>query len=84
MDDGIEFNEAAFRHDVSEEDIRWAAMHSLYEDLLEGCSNKYLVLGYDDTKRRLLEIMYNRIDDDTVNVFHAMKCTKKYLPLVGF
>ncbi|GHU03794.1 hypothetical protein FACS1894158_02890 [Betaproteobacteria bacterium] len=46
-------------------------------------SNKYLVLGYD-TKRRLLEIMYNRIDDDTVNVFHAMKCTKKYLPLVGF
>ncbi|GHV96393.1 hypothetical protein AGMMS50293_27130 [Spirochaetia bacterium] len=33
MDDGIEFNEAAFRHDISEEDIRWAATHLLYEDL---------------------------------------------------
>ena len=40
MDDGIEFNEAAFRHNVSEEDIRWVAMHPLYEDLLEGFSNK--------------------------------------------
>jgi hypothetical protein len=83
MDDGIEFNEAAFRHNISKEDIRWAATHPLYEDLLEGFCNKYLVLGYDK-KRRLLEIMYNRIDNDTVNVFHAMKCTKKYLPLVGF
>ena len=83
MDDGIEFNKSAFRHDMSEEDIRWAATHPLYEDLLEGFDNKYLVLGYD-TKRRLLEIMYNRIDEDTVNIFHAMKCTKKYLSRVGF
>jgi hypothetical protein len=83
MDDGIEFNQSAFRHSISEEDIRWVANHPLYEDLLKGFMNKYLVLGYD-TKRRLLEIMYNRIDDDTVNVFHAMKCTTKYLPLVGF
>ncbi|MDR1901911.1 MAG: hypothetical protein LBQ88_06500 [Treponema sp.] len=83
MDDGIEFNETAFRHDINEEDIRWAATHPLYEDLLDGFMNKYLVLGFD-TKRRLLEIMYNRIDDDTVNIFHAMRCAKKYLPLVGF
>jgi hypothetical protein len=83
MDDGIEFNQSAFRHSISEEDIRWAVTHPIYEDLLEGYLNKYLVLGYD-TKRRLLEIMYNRIDDDTVNIFHAMKCTTKYLPLAGF
>jgi hypothetical protein len=83
MDDGIEFNEAAFRHGIREADIRWAVTHPLYEDLLESFMNKYLVIGYDN-KRRLLEIMYNRIDDDTVNIFHAMKCTKKYLPLVGF
>jgi hypothetical protein len=83
MDDGIEFNQAAFRHDINEKDIRWAATHPLYEDLLDGFINKYLVIGYD-TKRRLLEIMYNRIDDDTVNLFHAKKCGKKYLYLVGF
>jgi hypothetical protein len=83
MDDGIEFNKVAFRHGISEEDIRRAVAHPLYEDPLEGFVNKYLVLGYD-SKRRLLEIMYNRIDDNAVNIFHAMKCTRKYLPLVGF
>jgi hypothetical protein len=83
MDDGIEFNHAAFRHGMNEEDIRWVTAHPLYEDLLDGFINKYLVLGYD-TKLRLLEIMYNRIDDDTVNVFHVNRCTKKYLPLLGF
>ncbi|MDR2181154.1 MAG: hypothetical protein LBN92_00580 [Treponema sp.] len=83
MDDGIEFNEAAFRHGMSVEDIRWVVTHPLYEDLLEGYLNKYLVLGYD-TKRRLIEIMYNRIDDTTVNIFHARKCTTKYFSLLGF
>jgi hypothetical protein len=47
MDDDIEFNEAAFRHNISKEDIRWAATHPLYEDLLEGFCNKYPVLGYE-------------------------------------
>jgi hypothetical protein len=56
MDDGVEFNEAAFRHNISEEDIRWAATRPLYEDLLEGFYNKYLVPGYDK-KHRLLEII---------------------------
>jgi hypothetical protein len=40
MDDGIEFNEAAFRHDIGEADIRWAVTHPLYEDLLEGFMNE--------------------------------------------
>ena len=83
MDYGIEFVPAAFKHSISKEDIRWVVLHPLYEDLLEGYLNKYLVLGYD-TKRRLLEIMYNRIGEDTVRVFHAMKCVTKNLPLVGF
>jgi hypothetical protein len=56
MDDGVEFNEAAFRHGISETDIRWAVTHPLYEDVLEGFVNKHLVIGYDN-KRRLLEII---------------------------
>ncbi|GHV80480.1 hypothetical protein AGMMS49944_22710 [Spirochaetia bacterium] len=83
MDESIKFVSSAFRHTISEEDIRWVMKYPLYEDLMEGYLNKYLVLGYD-TKRRLLEIMYNRISEDTVKVFHAMKCTTQYLPFVGF
>jgi hypothetical protein len=30
----------------------------------------------------LLEIMYNIIDEHTVNVFHAMKCRNTYLSLL--
>jgi hypothetical protein len=30
----------------------------------------------------LLEIMYNVIDEQTVNVFHAMKCRSIYLSLL--
>jgi hypothetical protein len=56
MDDGVKFNEAAFRHGISETDRRWAVTHPLYEDVLEGFVNKHLVIGYDN-KHRLLEII---------------------------
>jgi hypothetical protein len=74
----IEFNEAAFRHDVSEANIRYALWHPLYEELLEVYVNKWLVVGYD-TAGNLIEVAYNIIDDDTINVFHAMPCRKKFL-----
>ncbi|MDR0321173.1 MAG: hypothetical protein LBI28_06695 [Treponema sp.] len=74
----IEFNEAAFKHDVSEANIRYALWHPLHEQLLEAYKNKWLVVGYD-TVGNLLEVAYNIIDDDTVNVFHAMPCRKKFL-----
>lgn len=37
-----------------------------------------LIIGYD-TAGNLLEIAYNIIDDDTVFVFHAMPCRKKFI-----
>ena len=43
----------------------------IYEDPLEDYQNKYLILGYD-TKGTLLEIMYNIIESERINVFHAM------------
>jgi uncharacterized DUF497 family protein len=82
MDEYIVFVPSAFKHGVTKEDIRWIIEHPLYEDLLEGYQDKYLVIGYD-TKQRLLEIIYNSIDENTIKVFHAMKCTTKYLPLAG-
>ena len=40
--------------------------------------NKWLIIGYD-TAGNLIEVAYNIIDDNTVNVFHAMPCRKKFL-----
>jgi D-alanine-D-alanine ligase-like ATP-grasp enzyme len=45
----------------------------IHEELLEGYANKYLVLGHD-ANANLLEIVYNRIDENTIRVFHAMPC----------
>jgi hypothetical protein len=38
-------------------------------------------LGIDDSGR-LLEIMYNVIDEQTIQIFHAMKCRSIYFPLL--
>jgi hypothetical protein len=37
-----------------------------------------LVVGYD-TAGNLIEVAYNIISDDEINVFHAMPCRKKFL-----
>ena len=78
----IEFNPSAFKHDVSEIDIQKAIERFIYEDPLEDFENKYLLLGFD-SKGTLLEIMYNHIDSDTINVFHAMPCRKSFYNLLG-
>ena len=77
----IEFNPSAFKHGVNEDDIRKAIDRFVYEDPLEDFDNKYLLLGFD-TQGKLLEIMYNYIDSDTINVFHAMPCRKIFYGLL--
>jgi hypothetical protein len=74
----IEFNDSAFKHDITEDNIRHAMGHPLHEQLLELYENKWLIIGYD-TVGNLLEIVYNIIDDETVNIFHAMPCRKKFI-----
>jgi uncharacterized DUF497 family protein len=71
-------NEAAFKHGVTETNIRHALWHPIHEQTLEQYANKWLIIGYD-AAGNLIEIAYNVIDDDTVNVFHAMPCRKKIL-----
>jgi hypothetical protein len=77
----IEFNPAAFKHDITEVDIRRAIDMFIYEDPLEEYNNKFLLLGFD-TKGKLLEVMYNAIDEQTINVFHAMPCRKAFYSLL--
>jgi hypothetical protein len=39
------------------------------------------LIGFD-SNANLLEIMYNVIDEQTVRVFHAMKCTNEHRALL--
>jgi propanediol dehydratase small subunit len=83
MDVTLEFNQAAFIHNVTEEDIRFAFETARYEGSIdeEESDNKYLVIGFD-RKALPLEVMYNVIDETTINVFHAMRCRKNFLHLI--
>ena len=67
------FNPSAFRHGVTEQDVRWAMTTALFDELMEGYDNKYLLIGFD-MNGNLIEVMYNLVGEDISNVFHAMKC----------
>ncbi|GHT77674.1 hypothetical protein FACS1894130_02800 [Spirochaetia bacterium] len=79
MDVEIRCNQSAFKHHITEADIRMAFDTARYDELLE--NDKYLLIGFD-RNANLLEILYNVIDDNTINVFHAMKCTNTNVPLL--
>ena len=69
----IEFNRAAFKHGITEENIRCAFQNWLLDQPVAGENNKHLLIGFD-RNGNLLEILYNVIADGCINVFHAMKC----------
>ena len=78
----IEFNQSAFKHGFTEENIRYVLNRPHYEGPLEDDDTKYIIIGFDNSGR-LLEIVYNFVDDTTINVFHAMKCQKIYFHLLN-
>jgi len=81
MSKSVEFNDAAFKHGISEERIRYALNRPQYEGSLEDDVNKYIVLGFDNSGN-LLEIMYNDIEGNGISIFHAMKCRSIFFPLM--
>jgi hypothetical protein len=40
-----------------------------------------LLIGFDRNAHHI-EILYNVIDENTLRVFHAMKCRSIFLPLI--
>ena len=72
---------SAFKHKITLDNIRHALDFPWYEGVLEGYENKYIVLGTDHAGN-LLEIMYNEMEDGTLNVFHAQPCRTIYLSLL--
>jgi hypothetical protein len=74
MYETIEFNQATFRHGYTEADI--------CDELMEGFDNKYAVIGFD-LSGNPMEVMYNIIDEHSINVFHAMKCRDTFRKRLG-
>jgi hypothetical protein len=72
------FNNAAFKHGITEQNIEAAMATALVDELIEGFDNKYLIIGFD-LNRNLIEVMYNLIGEDIANIFHAMKCRREFL-----
>ena len=81
MDVVVEINRSAYDHDITETSIRQAIMNPVYNDVLDEFANKYLLLGFDNSGK-LIEIIYNYIDETSINVFHAMRCRKCYFHLL--
>jgi uncharacterized DUF497 family protein len=80
----IEFNQTAFKHGITKQDIRFAIDTAIYDASIDAddFDNKFLIIGFDSNVN-LLEIMYNAVDEDTISVFHAMRCRKQFLHLIG-
>jgi len=77
------FNNSAFKHrGVTKADILWAIQTRRYDRLMEGYDNKYLLLGFNRAGNPF-EVMYNIIDEERINVFHAMPCRNEFLPMYG-
>ncbi|GBU20264.1 hypothetical protein R80B4_00140 [Fibrobacteres bacterium R8-0-B4] len=84
MDLKIEFNQSAFRHNATKPDIRFAIDTAIYDASIDAddVDNKFLIIGFD-SNANLLEVMYNVVDEGTINVFHAMRCRKQFLHLIN-
>jgi len=53
-----------------------------YDDVFDDDPDKHLLIGFDNNAN-LLEILYNVIDEQSLKVFHAMKCRDSFLPLLN-
>jgi len=78
----VEFNEAAFQHGISKEDILHALNTKIFDASVGEFPEKYAVIGFDRAWRPI-EIIFNPIDDDSINVFHAMKLRNSFIKMLG-
>ncbi|MDR2597150.1 MAG: hypothetical protein LBC76_07520 [Treponema sp.] len=78
----ISFNPSAFKHGVTEDDIRWAVNTHICDVLIDEYNDKYAIIGFDKNGN-LIEIIYNLIDEQSINVFHAMQCRNSFRSQLG-
>ncbi|MDR1839609.1 MAG: hypothetical protein LBQ93_08535 [Treponema sp.] len=77
----VRYSKSALKH-VTKEDIQRAMINVIYDDILDDNKDRHLLIGFDGNGN-LLEILYNVIDDYTIRVFHAMKCTNEFIRLLN-
>jgi hypothetical protein len=77
----IRYSRSAFKHGLTEDDIIWAFKTMEYDAVLEEYADKHLLIGFD-MNANLIEILYNVVDDNTILVFHAMKCRAAFIALL--
>jgi hypothetical protein len=84
MDVEILFRQSAFKHGLTEADIRHAFSTMKYDAEFDepGVENKHLLIGFD-MNANLIEILYNPVDENLVCVFHAMKCRNSFLAVLN-
>jgi uncharacterized DUF497 family protein len=78
----VKFVPSAFKHGITRADIYHVLNNVEYDDVFDDDNEKHLVLGFDSNVN-LLEILYNVIDEQTIKVFHAMKCTYTFRALLN-
>jgi hypothetical protein len=81
MDVIVEFNEAAFRHNIAKEDILHALKTKIHDFAISEFPEKNLVIGFDRSGNPL-ELLYNPIDNNNIYVFHAMKIRKSTIEMI--
>ncbi|MDR0320322.1 MAG: hypothetical protein LBI28_02350 [Treponema sp.] len=81
MEEEFIFKLSAFKHGINEADIRNAFKQRMFDYAMKDEEHKYLLLGLA-RDGSLLEIIYNVLENDVINVFHAMKCRKAYFSLL--
>ena len=81
-DEEVEFTESAFRHKISKKDIQHAIKTKVLDVPLVRYPQKNALVGFD-TAGNPLEILYNEIDDNKIEVFHAMRARKTFLARLG-
>jgi len=74
------FRDTAFKHNLTEADIRHAFGTCCYMDQYKNRENVYLLLGFD-TNANPVEILYNEFEENGLIVFHAMPCRKQFYHL---
>ena len=82
MDVRIVCKQSAFKHGVTENDIKWAFNTAKYDSLMDGTENEYLLIGFN-THGNLIEVIYRDLGDNVASVFHAMNCRNALLPLLS-
>ena len=74
------FRDTAFKHNLTEADIRHAFETCYFIGQYQDRTNVMLLLGFD-MNANPVEVLFNDIGDNRVNVFHAMHCQNKFYHL---